>query len=142
MLPARPHRQHRPVPHRGALGPLQRRRPCRRVDLRAASTPAIRAELDGLPAFETFSLGSPFRRYVLLRGPVEAATQLPDPGEPGSFRRPDLWWPDDRRWFVATDTDFWSLYVGGDEAMIDELAASVPTVVERCVTDTFVNAED
>ncbi len=110
----------------------------------ANATPHIawQAPLDGLPAFETFSLGSPFRRYVLLRGPVEAAAQLHDPGEPGSFRRPDLWWPDDRRWFIATDTDFWSLYVGGDEALIDELAASVPTVVERCGADTFVNPED
>lgn len=107
-----------------------------------ANTERIRVELDALPAFETLSLGSPFRRYVLLRGPVEAAARLHDPGEPGSFRRPDLWWPDDRRWFVATDTDFWSLYVGGDEALIAELAASVPTVVERCGTDTVVNPED
>ena len=103
---------------------------------------AIRAALDELPAFETFWLGSPFRRYVLLCGPVAAASLLDEPGPPGSFQRPDLWWPDDRRWFVATDTDFWSLYVGGDEALIDELAASVPTVVEHCGTDTFVNPED
>jgi hypothetical protein len=107
-----------------------------------AAGEAIRDALDELPAFETFSLGSPFRRYVLMLGPVDAAAVLRDPGEPKSFQRPDLWWPHDRRWFVATDTDFWSLYVGGDETLIDELASSVSTVVERCGTDTFVNPED
>ena len=96
--------------------------------------------------------GAPGIRDVLARftvpplrppaRPVEAAALLEEPGSTGSSRRPDLWWPDDRRWFVATDTDFWSLYVGGDEALIDELASSVPTVVERCGTDTFVNPED
>jgi hypothetical protein len=103
---------------------------------------AIRAALDALPAFETFSFDAPFRHYFLLRGPVAAATRLDDPASPGSFQRPDLWWPDDRRWFVATDTDFWSLYVGGSEAFVDELASSVPTLVERCGTDFHVEPED
>lgn len=108
----------------------------------ATTHTARQGPLDALPAFETLSLGSPFRRYVLLRGPVEAAALLDEPGSSGSFQRPDLWWPADRRWFVATDTDFWSLYVGGADALIDELASSVPTVVERCGTDAFVYPED
>lgn len=103
---------------------------------------AIRAALDELPAFETYCFGHSFRRYLLLRGPVGAVTQLDDPGSPGSFQQPDLWWPADRRWFVATDTDFWSLYVGGDEAFVDELASSVATAVERCGVDARVEPED
>ena len=33
------------------------------------------------------------------------------------WRNPDLFWPDDRRWFIATDVDFWSLYIGGSKQL-------------------------
>jgi hypothetical protein len=39
----------------------------------------------------------------LLEGPVSAVTQLCHPEPSGEWRNPDLFWPDDRRWFVATD---------------------------------------
>ena len=38
----------------------------------------------------------------------------------------DLFWPDDRRWFAATDVDFWSVYVGGAPDFIDQLASTGP----------------
>ncbi len=57
------------------------------------------------------------------------------PGTEG-WRNPDLFWPDDRSWFAATDVDFWSLYVGGSRAFLDELSRRAPT---RC---EFVEDED
>ena len=68
----------------------------------------------------------PIRTYYLLGGPVTAATHLRDPGEGIDWRNPDLFWPDDRRWFVATDVDFWSLYIGGHNDFIAELAEQPP----------------
>jgi hypothetical protein len=34
---------------------------------------------------------------------------------------PNLWWPDDRAWCVATEIDLDSTYVGGSATMIREL---------------------
>jgi len=83
---------------------------------------AIRASLLQVPSFDL-----PNRTYHLLAGPVSAATQLDDPRGPSTWRLPDLFWPDDRRWFVATDVDFWSFYIGGDRDFVTELARDVLT---------------
>lgn len=82
------------------------------------------------------------RTYYLLTGPVHAAPELEYPGEPGRWHNPDLFWPDDRRWFVATDVDFWSLYVGGDDGFLADLAAAVPTPNEPVDPDLPLEAED
>ena len=58
------------------------------------------------------------------------------------FRNPDLFWPDDRRWFVATDVDFWSVYVGGDDDLVAELAGAVPTECELVDLDRPLPIED
>jgi hypothetical protein len=55
---------------------------------------------------------------------------------------PDLFWPDDRRWFIATDVDFWSLYIGGDHDFITEVARSVPTRSEIVALDHQLEIED
>jgi len=36
---------------------------------------------------------------------------------------PNLWWPDDRAWFVATDIDYAWTYIGGSTELIDQLLA-------------------
>ncbi len=97
---------------------------------------AIRAELDQIPR-----IARPDRTYDLLQGPVSAVTTLRYP-DAESWRNPDLWWPDDRRWFVATDVDFWSLYVGGPSSFVAELADSVPTGSERVGLDHQLEHED
>lgn len=61
-----------------------------------------------------------------MTGRLAAVTQLRYPGFDG-WRNPDLFWPDDRRWFVATGVDFWSLYIAGENAFLSELSHSVPT---------------
>lgn len=35
----------------------------------------------------------------------------------------NLWWPDDRAWFVATEIDFSCTYFGGDRPLIEEMAS-------------------
>jgi len=98
---------------------------------------AIRASLRQVPSFDL-----PNRTYHLLTGPVSAATQLDDPRGPSTWCLPDLFWPDDRRWFVATDVDFWSLYIGGDHDFITELAHNVPTPTEIVALDGRLEIED
>lgn len=98
---------------------------------------AIRAALLHVPRFDL-----PNRTYYLLGGPVTAATQLRHPGRSSDWRNPDLFWPDDRRWFVATDVDFWSLYIGGDDDFITELARNVPTRTEVVTLDRQLEIED
>jgi hypothetical protein len=78
----------------------------------------------------------PGRNYILFEGPIDAANQLgwrsgellrgahpeldldPDDFEPQS---PNLFWPQDRSWFVATEIDLDSTYVGGSQRLVREL---------------------
>lgn len=96
----------------------------------------------------------PAREYFLLRGPVEAIEDSVAGGTGGGtaglyrrrfhpFRRrhpvtaappsaeshhryqsASLWWPDDRAWFVATEIDLNSTYVGGSDATVAAILAS------------------
>lgn len=112
----------------------------RRTRLRKESerrNAAIRAALREVPRFDL-----PHRTYYLLRGPVMAATQLRHPAPSSGWRNPDLCWPDDRRWFIATDVDFWSLYIGGDDDFIAELVDNVPTPAELVELDRQLEIED
>lgn len=96
----------------------------------------ITAALRQIPRFDL-----PHRSHYLLTGPVAAATRLNDPGSLNGWRHPDLFWPDDRRWFVATDVDFWALYSGGDHDLITELAQNVPTPTEVVTLDRPLEIE-
>jgi hypothetical protein len=55
----------------------------------------------------------PGREYVLLRGPLDAVTS--STFERIDLQAPNIWWPDDRRWCVATENDLMSTYVGGSQ---------------------------
>ncbi len=97
---------------------------------------AIRDELDRTPRFHR-----PERAYYLLIAPVDAVTELRYP-DAGDWRNPDLFWPDDRRWFVATDVDFWSLYIGGSSGFVDEIAERVPTRAVPVDLDVALEIEE
>ncbi len=56
------------------------------------------------------------RAYLLLHGGV---TDVAEVEELLHDQSPNLWWPDDRAWCVATEIDFGWTYVGGSEALID-----------------------
>lgn len=68
----------------------------------------------------------PVRNYVLLVGPLDAIGEIgvrthwrgQQHLEPHS---PNIWWPDDRAWCVATDIDLDSTYVGGSAALARNL---------------------
>jgi hypothetical protein len=64
----------------------------------------------------------PGRSFLLVRGPVglAAANLVPEPASQGA----NAWWPADRAWFVATDIDLVTTYVGGSAAAIAALLAS------------------
>jgi hypothetical protein len=72
------------------------------------------------------------REYYLFRGPLSAASRLEFNG---TSQTPNLWWPDDRAWCVATEIDGYSTYVGGSDACIasvlaDDRLESLPTSVD------------
>ncbi|MEU5127337.1 hypothetical protein [Streptomyces mobaraensis] len=62
----------------------------------------------------------PNRSYLLLEGPLDAAGELAVSLFPQS---PNLFWPDDRAWCVATDTDLDSTYLGGSAALVADVLA-------------------
>ena len=62
----------------------------------------------------------PNRKYLLYGGTIDRA--LESPMDPLPFdQSPNLWWPEDRGWFVATEIDFDSTFVGGDDRLIAAL---------------------
>ena len=74
----------------------------------------------------------PGRDYLLYTGPVDAA--LAFAGSPG--QTPNLWWPADRAWCVASEIDLCSTYIGGSAELIAELLdeprlEAVPAVTEH-----------
>lgn len=73
-----------------------------------------------MPSFDV-----PLRRDFLVEGALQSVSRIARPGGSG-FQVPDLWWPQDRSWFVASDTDLdWS-YVGGSEAFVARVLEAFP----------------
>lgn len=74
---------------------------------------------EGIP--ETKRVSSKDREWDLFRAPLEAlAMNFFNDG--ARFRQsPNMAWPDDRRWFLITDIDLSSTYVGGTEALIGQI---------------------
>lgn len=62
----------------------------------------------------------PGRDYLLLAGPLDAALQIGARPRPGWFypQSPNLLWPADRAWCVATEIDFDSTLVGGTVELV------------------------
>ncbi len=68
------------------------------------------------------TLRLPNREYHLLSGPISAVTESMVAFS--GWQSANLWWPDDRSWFVATEIDLSSTYIGGDRATIAAVLAS------------------
>ena len=62
----------------------------------------------------------PARSYVLFTGPLSAVLSLITAHDGYS---PNLWWPDDRAWCVATEIDLPWTYVGGSDALVGDVLA-------------------
>jgi hypothetical protein len=69
----------------------------------------------------TPTFGTPQRQYFLMSGPLSAAGALTDAAGGSS---PNLWWPHDRSWFVSTEVDGFSTYIGGTALLIDAMVSS------------------
>ena len=70
----------------------------------------------------------PTREYVLYRGRLAT---LRDPGWGQTHgwswaggRMPNLAWPDDRSWFVASEIDYDSTVVGGSRLLVERVLSS------------------
>ncbi|MEV0136822.1 hypothetical protein AB0H83_51410 [Dactylosporangium sp. NPDC050688] len=61
---------------------------------------------------------APRRSFALYRGELRSAQALWDLSWEQS---PNLWWPDDHGWCVATDVDQTSTYLGGSATLIHDL---------------------
>lgn len=73
---------------------------------------------------DTASFHIPHRRMLLLTGPGTAvSTSLQGP-EPIPHQAPNLWWPADRAWCVATEIDFNTTYLGASQGCVDAVLAS------------------
>ena len=68
----------------------------------------------------------PQRNYVLFAGSLEAALEIGHWPTKNWFlpHSPNICWPDDVSWCVATEVDLFCTYVGGSRALIDELLAA------------------
>ena len=69
----------------------------------------------------------PGRDYLLFRGPVAKAEGWED--------GPNLWWPDDHAWCVASEIDFPYTYVGGSQELIDAIVQD-PAIESLPAKDT------
>lgn len=67
------------------------------------------------------SLTGSGRTYILHRGSIDVSASAEDHG--ARWMPPSFWWPADRAWFVSTDIDITSTYVGGSETLIEALLA-------------------
>jgi hypothetical protein len=61
----------------------------------------------------------PNRDYLLSVGPIEAVASTTLFEERG--QTPNLWWPEDKAWCVASEIDFPWTYVGGSADMVAQL---------------------
>ena len=81
------------------------------------------AELRAAPRLEL-----PNRSYLVVAGPLHALVEIGwrpqrDPDEDLRREAPSLIWPANRSWFVASEIDLDSTFVGGSLALIDDLLA-------------------
>ena len=68
----------------------------------------------------------PGRAYYLFAGPLQDALRFGYWASEDSFlpRSPNLFWPDDQSWCVASEIDFDSTLIAGTAALVDEIVQS------------------
>jgi hypothetical protein len=66
----------------------------------------------------------PGRTYYLFTGDLDHAIGVDEPSGYDGHWRPALWWPEDRAWFLGSDTDLCTTCVAGSKALVAELVAS------------------
>ncbi len=88
---------------------------------------------------EAAKLESPYldRAYYIFRGQLDGILSFYE----WSFfyRSPNIWWPEDRAWCVATDIDSLDSYVGGSEACIERILEHPGLEAFPTTVDTLAN---
>ena len=64
------------------------------------------------------------RDYLLFRGPIDAIMAFLAGDGPFWGESPNIWWPEDRAWCVATDIDLYDTYVGGSQECIEAVLSN------------------
>ena len=95
---------------------------------------------------------APHRNHLLFRGPIDAimaffATDWPRVNVWSNS--PNIWWPKDRSWCVATDIDLCHTYIGGSQQCIEAILShpileALPTTLDAStylISDT-INAQE
>jgi hypothetical protein len=93
-------------------------------DGRLRARPSSRAEVRQVRLERRqLRVGLPDRDYVLLSGPLSAAPEVGSTlGAPGfAPHSPNLFWPADRAWCVASEIDFDSTLVGGTKELVEAI---------------------
>lgn len=104
-------------------------RPLARTQAQAAH-PAVASGVESAPRVHL-----PNRDYLLYGGPlVAAAAFATTPWQ----QTPNLWWPADRTWCIASEIDLTSTYIGGAQALVDHVLADARfEAVAAQLTDTI-----
>ena len=81
---------------------------------------------------------APGRDYLLFSGPLDAVTSFLSWDEGFWGDSPNIWWPADRAWCVATDIDLYDTYVGGSRDCVETVLGSpdletLPTTLDARV---------
>ncbi len=92
---------------------------------------------------------APGRDYLLFRGPIDGTMAFITRDQPFWGDSPNIWWPEDRAWCVATDIDLYDTYVGGSEESIEAILShpdleALPTTLDAStylISDT-INAPE
>ena len=70
----------------------------------------------------TSKLAAPFdRKYYIFHGPLDSVMSFCQ--WDFFYQSPNMWWPEDKSWFVATEIDFTPTFVGGSAACIERVLA-------------------
>ena len=94
---------------------------------------------------------APHRNHLLFRGPIDAIMAFLTTDRPRNVwsNSPNIWWPKDRSWCVATDVDLCHTYIGGSQECIEAILnhpylEALPTTLDAStylVSDT-INAPE
>lgn len=74
----------------------------------------------------------PARDYLLYQGPLTAVSAFVE----SESQTPNLWWPSDHSWCVASAIDLSWTYVGGSRGLVSELLASASIECVACSPDS------
>ena len=90
---------------------------------------------------------APGRDYLLFRGPIDAIMAFIARDGPFWGDSPNIWWPEDRAWCVATDIDLYETYVGGSQECIEAVLSnpsleSLPTTLDASLGGDTINAPE